>query len=130
MVDEIPIELKKEPFSLIELSKFTVDFQTIQSPEGIWIYCLQFYPAEDNISIEPINLDYRIEKVNAVLIHSRGTYSQWEYAAEAAIDIIELLGFVVDDMVHKFNVTYWDKEKNDHIIKTGVYENLEFHLEK
>jgi hypothetical protein len=122
-----------QTFNMVELTDYKVDFQLIQHPTKQWIYCLQLYPdsndpgyLSDNEEVPGYGLAKRIKDVKAVLTYSRGTYSQWEYAAEAAIDIIELLGFNVEEASHEFSVIKWDGEK--HVRLTGIYSEQDFKL--
>lgn len=138
----LPQAPRKSPaiklFNLVEVSEYNLDLRMVQNPEKEWVYCLEFYPQqtteiideEDMVHEEVVEGLGRIHRVqvDGILIYGRDIFTQWEYAAEAAIDIIELLGFVVANSEHVFDVLFWDNKKREHNIKVGIYDGADFSL--
>ena len=126
----------EKEFNVIEVSDYTLDFQIIQNPNESWTYCLQIFPAENNI--ESLDEEYvpnlgrikKIKDVNAALIYGREFYTHWEYAAETVMDIVESLGFRVNEDLHYFEVCFWDNTKHERIVKKGVSDGVDFRLVK
>lgn len=134
-----PKNLLQEPkvrtFNLLEIAEYNIDFRVMQNPEKEWVYCLEFYPHEaaaiignDDEIIEGLGKINRIKDVQGVLIYGRDCFTQWEYAAEAAIDIVELIGFVVDKGTHVFDILHWDAKTDEHEVSTGVYDGIDFSI--
>lgn len=125
-------------FNLVELADYGIDFRIIQNVEKEWMYCLEFYTSVDDYAptilnipeevVEGLGKINRIENIDCILVYGRDFFTQWEYAAESAIDAVELLGFVVEDSKHEFDVLYWDAKLQEHIVKNAYYDGLDFKL--
>lgn len=122
-------------FNVIELTDYTVDFQIIQNPNQTWVFCLQIFPIkdspnilDDNEYIQDLGYVNRMVGTDAVLLYGREHYTQWEYAAETAFDMIELMGFRVDEGEHYFDVVYWNNDTHEKQIKKAVSDGIEFKL--
>jgi len=122
-------------FNVIELADYTIDFQIIQNPNQNWTYCLQIFPSpyspeslDENEYVPELGYVKKIKEVDAGLLYGREYYTQWEYAAETAMDIIELLGFRVTDEVHYFDICFWNNDTHERVIKKGMSDSLEFKL--
>lgn len=131
-----PTALPPQVFNVLELADYTVDFQVIQNLNLNWAFNLQFFPTDSNSKLTDEDehipgLGYiRKIEANAALLYSREYYTNWEYAAEIALDVIEGLGFKVDADIHFFDVIFWDNDNQERIIKKAMSDGLDFKLVK
>lgn len=122
-------------FNLLQFTEYRIDFQVIQHYSGVWIFGLNFCPEEDHglikdgMFVDNIGIA-KLVQADVVVIHSKQTFSQWEYAAEAAVDAIEAFGFDVETANHVFNVLFWNPSINDYVSAQAEYSNQEFKLLK
>lgn len=137
MTEETPITASPKTFNLIELNNYIIDFQVIQLPAKPWVFSLHIFPQseegliEENDHVEGMGIAHKIKDVNTVIIYSRESYSQWEYAAESALDIIETLGFTIDENNHHaFRVVFWDEATQQAQPKTAIFKDNEVRLVK
>lgn len=126
-------ELPAKIFELTQITEYRIDLQVIQHPSGCWLFGLNFYPDADNGIIKDgdvvVGLGVAKKVVtDATIIYSRETYSQWEYAAESAIDAIETFGFDVEGAHHIFNVFAWSHEIGGYVTRQAEYANQEFRM--
>jgi hypothetical protein len=122
-------------YNVIELADYSVDFQIVQNPNKSWTYCLQIFPEKNNPGIldndefiPELGHVKKMKEADAVLLYGREHYTNWEYAGESALDIIELLGFRVNEEIHYFDVCFWDAETHERKTKKGMSDGLEFKL--
>ena len=120
-------------FKTVEITNYEIDFQLLQNLSKQWTYSLNIFvknkaeDSEDSLLIKNIK-DNTVIDANCVILHGRSFYTQWEYAAESALDIIEMLGFEVEDQEHLFNVFFWDTETLTHVSKIGLFDGNDFKL--
>jgi hypothetical protein len=120
---------------VMEVADYDVDFQVVQHSDFTWSYYLEFYPMEggerlieENQFVDGVGVIDLVENVTGLLIPGKERYEQWEYAAETAIDIIELLGFDVYSGAHQFEIAFWDGIRNDREKKVGLFDGNDFFI--
>ena len=116
---------------VVEYASYEVSFQVAQADDNSWHMVLFLYPNEDNDQVcEEYNLGRHIpnlrkpHRVESVVIHGRDCFSEWEYAAESAVDTIEGLGFQVHEKDYYFDVIY----KGNVERRTGFCDGVDFKL--
>ena len=133
-----PIEDLKT-YKVSEIFDYQINFHIVQNEDKSWVPCFQFTPSLKNSSfgliqdkelLPKIGVVKKINDIDTILIYSKDKFSQWEYAAEEAIDAINNFGFIVNDGLHFFEVMYWNTDNLTRATKKAVYDGSDFRLAK
>lgn len=126
-------------FRVSEILDYQINFYIVQNLDNSWVPCYQFVPTAENPLLgivrnkEVLPSIGTVEKVNdldTVLIYSKDKFSEWEYAAEAAIETVDNFGFLIDDKKHYFDVMFWNEGKTARVSKNASYSGQDFKLEE
>jgi len=128
--------MNESTINILELSDYRIDFQVIQRIDKTWTFTLEIYNGKDTSTqlIEDGNtINGAIVKcyndVDNVIIHSRSSHDVWEYAAENALDIVESLGFDIDNLEHRFKVLFLN-DSGSYDTKIALLKNDDLFLVK
>lgn len=120
---------------ILEITDFDIDFQILQDQDGMWSFYIEIYPQQggehllhQDQYIENIGNIELVEQVDGVIIPGKEKYTQWEYAAETAVDVIELLGFVTHTQTHVFEIGFWNNFSKTRDKCLGQFDGNDFRL--
>ncbi len=112
-----------------KIPNYYLDFKIVQRKNMCWTFELYVLPYKTKKSF--LNKSGKDSFGKQLILPCRETFTEWEYAAEAAIDTIELMGFQVDGKYHEFDVYYRTAKTKSNalfIIQTGIFVDNEFSL--
>ena len=133
-----PIEDLKT-FKISEILDYQINFHIVQNQDKTWVPCYQFTPStknslsgiiQDKEFLPKIGIVDKVNDIDTVLIYSRDTFSQWEYAAESAIETIDNFGFTIDDGPHYFEIMALNSDNITRTSKKAIFDGYDFSLSK
>lgn len=106
---------------LFVIDNYAIEMGAIQNPDGVWELVLQLFNQPDT------EHESNTPPEQVFMIHGKMTYDQWEYALDEGLNIIESLGFSVNQD-HEFDVLFWNNDTQVHDFKLAKFDGDQFNI--